>query len=50
MTKLKIRQYWTNFGRPWYVIRYGHKPTDYFAVQHSKLEEYLPIAWMMRNA
>lgn len=38
MKKLKIRQYWTEFGRPWYVIRYGHKGCDYITASGKNVE------------
>jgi hypothetical protein len=44
MQKLKIRQYWTEFGRPWYVIRYGHKANEYVTATNDNLNELIAAA------
>ncbi len=41
MKKLKIRQYWSQHGRPWYVIRWGHKPSDYFTATNKDLNDWI---------
>jgi hypothetical protein len=48
--KLKIRQYWTEFGRPWYVIRYGHKANEYFTADAKSLPHWVKLAWMEGHA
>lgn len=44
MKKLKIRQYWTEFGIPWYVIRYGHHSWDYITTTGRNAESAILIA------
>jgi hypothetical protein len=44
MMKLKIRQYWSAHGRPWYVIRYGHKACDYITANTATFANAIELA------
>ncbi len=41
MKKLKIRQYWTDVGLPYYIVRYGHNRGDYFLAHFNNLNTYI---------
>lgn len=38
-TKLKIRQYWTHYNRPWYIVRYGYKTREYLYCNEAALNK-----------
>lgn len=44
MTKLKIRQYWTNYNRPWYIIRWGHNSKQYLTANNRDLSYMIKVA------
>lgn len=49
MTKLKIQQYWTNYNRPWYIIRWGHNSKQYLTANNRDLSYMIKVAEGLRN-